>query len=174
MLQIIKAFTPPAITPLLSELHLDFAKGRFLLRKAGKEGCSFYFERRGSILKNVFNFERQILVFKGRFQISKGRFFVERQERRGVHFTLKHGECLKGGDVITVYLIVKHTKRLVTLKILKNLIMNETILILQIQILKLPIKNLTQTSDNIACFYNLIFPIIKSDESFNVILRLET
>ena len=37
--------------------------------------------------KRCFTFERQILLFKGRFQISKGRFFVERQERRGVHFT---------------------------------------------------------------------------------------
>ena len=37
-----------------------------------------------------------------------------------------------------------------------------------------PSKESKQTSDNIACFYNLISPIIKSVEIFNIILRLHT
>ena len=36
-----------------------------------------------------------------------------------------------------------------------------------------PSKESKQTSDNIACFYNLTLPIIKSVEIFNVILRLQ-
>ena len=63
-------------------------------------------ERRGVLftLKDGVQFEKNILLLKGRILLFKGRFFVERQERRGVLFTLKHGECLKGGDVITVAL----------------------------------------------------------------------
>ena len=36
-----------------------------------------------------------------------------------------------------------------------------------------PSKESKQTSDNVAGFYNLTLPIMKSDEIFNVILWLE-